>query len=230
MNFPKVLVAAPINERKSYCIEDYLVNCSELTYPNKQFYFVDNSKDQHWHIENIIREGYKCDYVEPFGRNQDYITLSQETIRHYAIKNNFDYLFFKEADIITPPDIIEEMVAYNALVVSANYFIGQGEKSRLMMMEIDDNPLGITTNRNMLTEETFLDYVWQEHRSNMHGFGCLLIHRNIFTQIHFHVLPNDDAHSDTIFFFDLHEAGVSVTNHPVIVKHLNSKWDKIIHA
>jgi hypothetical protein len=230
MDFPKVLVAAPINERKSYCIEDYLQNCSELTYPNKEFYFVDNSSNPEWHIENVVSQGYACGYVQPFGRNQDFITLSQETIRHFAIKNNFDYLFFKEADVIVPSNIIEEMVSYQSPVVSANYFIGQGEKARLMMMEISDNEFGITTNRNMLTEESFLDYVWQENRSDMHGFGCLLIHRSIFTQFAFHVLPNDTSHSDITFFFDLNQAGIKTVSHPVIVKHLNSKWDSIIHT
>lgn len=227
MNFPKVLVAAPVNERKSYCLQEYLDNNSQLTYPNKHFYFVDNSKDDKWHIRAIGSHGLECDYVQPHGRHQDYITLSQEMIRHKAIKGNFDFLFMKESDIITSPDIIEEMISYNSPIVTANYFIGQGEKSRLLMMEIDKNPYGITTNRNITGEENFLEYVLETNRSSMHGMGCLMLHRSVFTKFHFHVSPNDSSHCDTYFWFDIQAAGIPVVVHPVIVVHKNSSWELI---
>jgi len=227
MNFPKVLVAAPVNERKSYCIQDYLDNNKQLSYPNKQFYFVDNSKDEKWGIRTIGSQGLECNYQEPYGRNQNYITLSYEDIRIRAIKGNFDFLFLKESDILTPPNIIEEFLSYNSPIVTANYFIGQGEKSRLLKMEINDEPFTIATNRNIVGEENFLDYVQETNRSSMHGMGCLFLHRSVFTKFHFHVSPNDPSHCDTYFWFDIKAAGIPVVVHPVIVKHLNSSWQSI---
>lgn len=229
MNFPKVLVAAPINERKSYCIEDYLENVSKLTYPNKGYFFSDNSERFMWHREMVVSQGYNCGWVTwQRGRNQDYICASQNQIRGKAIRDGYDFLYMQEVDIFTPHDIIEQLISYNAPVVSAQYFIGQKNNVRLLKMEIENPDYGIYTNRNISATEGYLEQATGESRSSMFGFGCVLIKREIFERFPFRVDKNDVSHSDTFFYMDLHEQGIKVTLHNVFVTHKNSSWDKVL--
>lgn len=229
MTFPKVLVGSPINERKAYCMDDYLTHCCNLTYPNKKFYFVDNSENRDWHVDNVIAKGFDCDYVNPKGRtNQQYICISQNAIRQKAIEENFDFLLFIECDIFPKKNIIEEMISYDEKVVACNYFIGQRENSHLLKTEIEKTTFGNYTNRNINDAEGFLDYVGNKKRSSMFGFGCCLIRRDVFTKFRFHVNSYDRSHADTPFYFDLWEAGIEPICHPEIVRHMNSSWKKVL--
>ncbi len=223
---PKVLVAAPVNERKKYCLAEYLQNCIELTYPNKEFYFVDNSEDVNFHVDEIIANGWDCDYISPIGkRHQDFITISQNIIRKKAIEENFDYLLFLECDIFAPSNIIEQLISYHAPVVSVQYFIGEVENARLLKMEIEPKTFGRYTNRNIFQDEGFLETKGNgKSRSSMNGFGCCLIHKSVLELFPFTVQPNDVSHSDSHYYFQLHEAGIKTTIHPVIVKHKNQSW------
>ena len=226
MYFPSVLVGCPVNEVKDYCIEDYLENISRLTYPNKKFYFVDNSANFDYHFDTFICHGFDCDYVNPQGKkNAEYICECQNMIREKAINEDFDYLFFLECDVFPKPEIIEELLAYDADVVACNYFVGQDKFRQLLKMEIEEGSEGILTNRNITQVEGFLEYGTQKSRSNMFGFGATLIRRNILEQFPFNI--QGSIHADTYWSIDLHNAGVSVVNHPYIATHKNSKWSRI---
>lgn len=224
---PSVLIGCPVNEVKSYCIEDYLENISRLTYQNKKFYFVDNSVNFDWHFDTLICNGFDCDYVSPIGRkNQDYICECQNMIRRKCIDENFDYLLFLECDIFPKAGIIEEMLAYNAPIVACDYFVGKGERRQLLRMDIETPlPNKTITNRNISQIEGFLEYGTQKTRSKMFGFGCTLIRKDILMDFPFH--HEGDSHSDTPFYFDIFTAGISVVNHPYICEHRNSSWTLI---
>ncbi len=225
---PKVLVGAPVNERKDYCTKEYLDNLRRLTYPNKKYYFVDNSPNSVWGYFNIIKNGFECDYVSPTGkRNQDFITESQNLIRKKALEENFDFLMFIEQDLFPEPTIIEQLLSYNTQVSSAKYFIGQGENTRLLELETEEKIFETITNRNIPHEESYFNYP-ENSTSTQSGFGCCLIHRSILEQYPFHVWQDDNSHSDTYFALDLYSAEISITHHPIIVQHKNSSWQKIM--
>lgn len=225
-NLPTVLVGCPVNEVKDYCIEDYLANISRLTYPNKKFYFVDNSPNFDWHIDTFIANGFMCDHVSSKGkRNQEYICECQNMIREKAL--NFDFLLFLECDLFAPKNIIEQMLAYNTDVVACNYFVGTGNRRQLLKMEIE-TPINNEpyTNRNISQIEGFLEHGTQKSRSSMHGYGCTLIRSALLKELEFHT--EGKIHADSFFFMDLHAAGIKPIVHNVIIEHRNSKWSDIL--
>ncbi len=225
---PKVLVGAPVNERKDYCTQEYLDNLKRLTYPNKEFYFVDNSRDYRWHIDAIINREFECEHLKIRSkRNQEYICESQNILRKKTLEENFDFLMFIEQDLFPEPTIIEQLLSYNTQVASAKYFIGQGENTRLLELETEEKVFETITNRNIPHEESYFNYP-ENSTSTQSGYGCCLIHRSILEQYPFHVSQDDNSHSDTYFALDLYSAGIEITQHPIIVRHHNSSWNQIM--
>ncbi len=230
LSLQSVLVACPINEVKSYALDNYFRQCLNLSYPNKEFYFVDNSGNEKWHLDNVVAKGWDCDYVAPKGRrNCEYLCESQNKIRERFLEGNFDYLFSLECDIGVPLNIIEQMIAYNEPIVSCNYFINHKDKAHLLKTEIEAPVFGNMTNRNIDQMQGFIEHgrPQQQSNSSFFGFGCCLMHRSIVERFPFNVLPDDPSHSDTIFYFELYEAGIKTKLHDVIVKHNNSSWEDV---
>jgi hypothetical protein len=226
----KVLVGCPVNSRKQYCLDDFITQCRNLTYYNKELYFVDNSEDSTFHVKQFLMQGFNCDYISPKKHtNQEYITISQLKIRDKALKENFDYLLFLECDIFCPLNIIEQMIAYNKPIVAAQYFIGGVKDTRILKTDIEESVMGLMVNRDIKKYEGFMEH-GRNTRSKMFGYGCTLIHRDILKKYPFRIKRNDPSHSDTLFYFDLYRDKQKVQVHPVTMEHHNSSWHKITDA
>lgn len=226
MSLPKVLIVSPTSERKSYCTIDFVNNLRNLTYPEKDFCFCDNSFDPLFHISEFILRGIDCLYVHPQNKtNQQYICQSYNALRDYFLKGNWEYFCTIECDLFPPPDIIERLLAYQKPVVSARYFIGQGKHSHLLATHIDDT-FSPNLNRNIFCEEGFHEYGTRETISGNSGLGCCMIHRSVVTQIPFRLM-DATTHNDTIFSLDLDYFGIDVTYDDEIITHQNSSWEYI---
>src|SRR3989344_4069835 len=105
----RVLIGTPIHISKDYCMERWLENVSQLTYPADLF-LVDNSPGLGY-VEKV--KGYCTKYkimnykIEHLEINQKLgpdirIEVSQETIRHYVLTHNYDAWFSWECDQIIP--------------------------------------------------------------------------------------------------------------------------------
>lgn len=223
----KVLIGCPVNERKQYCVGDYLINVTNFTYLSKDFYFCDNSHDATWHVKNFLLKGYNCGYVSPNKKqNHHYVTESFNKIREYFLQSDCDYWLCLEIDLFPPPDIIESMLAYNEQIVSARYFIGDGKDSRLMSMEFDDT-FQPNTNRNMTLTENFVEYGSGKTISGSSGLGCLLIHKDVMRQITFFISDEEYTHADTYFSRTLDFFDIPVTYHDEIIEHRSQNWNYV---
>lgn len=223
---PSVLVGCPVSQVKEYCISQYLVQCLNLTYPNKTLHWIDNSVNQQWHVHNLLLKGFSCDYVHQKGRrNQVYITECQNMLRQKAIYENFDYLFMLECDIFCQLNIIEQLMAYDEDICAARYLIGEGDKSQILATAVDSLPFGMRSQRNM--EEGFLEFGRKKTNNRFFGFGCILWKTEIIKHFPFHVEEKVNAHADMYAFMDYYEAGIKVQEHPVLVGHRNSSWSQI---
>lgn len=226
-NNPKVLVACPVNECKSYCIGDYLDNILKLTYPNKDFYFVDNSENNAWHCSKFLWEGYDCDYVKPNGRKNNVILHEcQEMIRYKALQGGYSHLLMLECDMLPRAQIIEEMLAYETTVVTCDYFVAQKDESTLLRMDIEDT-FGNYTNRKMNFLESFLDHGQRSPKAKQLGFGCCLFSRQILQEIPFTISENDSFHADTHYYFMANQKGIPIKIHNTIIEHRNSSWANV---
>ena len=64
----------------------------------------------------------------------------------YALENDFDYLLHLETDIFPPTDVIERLLDAKQKVVGAMYHIELGERSTLMIQQIEDFGNDLITN------------------------------------------------------------------------------------
>ena len=225
----KVMIAAPINSVKDYCLDDFIKTISSLDYVDKQLYLVDNSDNLNYHVENVIlKYGVDCDWVNPKSKkSKEIITESQNLIRKKFLMSDCEYLLFIEQDITPPSNILLELISYQSQVSVARYFLGTNAYPIHLIGTEIEKTFGKETNRNISTMEDFIFYGKENTPSEMFGFGVILFHRDILRQTSFFTDTNSKAHSDTSFYFFLKDRGIKVNVHNVICKHNNSDWSKI---
>lgn len=225
-NYPKILVSAPINKVKQYCIWEYFAIVKNLTYPNYSLYFVDNSKDENFHKE-IRAHGIDCDRIAPEGKSsREFMCECNNKIRERVLNGGYDYLLNIECDLYVPLDIIENLLAHNKQVAACVYFIYTGEDSTLMLQEIESiNPASShKETRNVGAIEGFCAFDGTLKSYYACGIGVSLISRNILRDIKFRV-GDDSGHSDSFFYQDLYRMGLKpYIDTSIAVHHFNQSW------
>lgn len=227
-NYPKVLVGCPINQKKDYCLPQFIETVMNLMYPNFDIYLSDNSENKNYH-RNIYRKyGIECDHLVP---DTDHpmagIAASQNQIRTRCLFGGYDFLFSLEQDVTPPtPYIIELLMNHHKDFVSAPYYIGTNENSTIAMMDIEPfyyNP----QNRLLPFEESAFKLNGQLIETHGAGLGCALIHRSVLETIPpFGFLP-EKKHipSDTFFYLDCKKVGIPLyLDTSLICKHNNQEW------
>lgn len=228
---PRVLVAAPTNIVKNYCLQQWCDFTNNLTYPNYERLLVDNSPSINYSFHVRQKMG-NCRWHNPKGKsNVRYMAECQEVIRKYAIKNKFDYIFSLEVDI-TPAvnNIIELLMIHNKLVVSAMYHILKSTETYLCLQELDTNDENAVARRlDNGSDMLFVDGTCKKVFSA--GLGCTLIKREVFEKIPFKYVEGINAHADSFFSNDLFEAGISnwVDTSIQSCIHNNQDWSKHTH-
>lgn len=225
----KVLVGTPISDKKAYCIDEFISNCNNFSYLNREHYFVCNSTNIYWHAKNIVTKyGIDTDWVNPIGkRSVDYITESQNKIRKKFLEGDYTHLFLLEVDIFPKQNIIEELLSYDAPVAIARYFLGNLRfPIHTIGSEIEKN-YGKITNRNISTEENFFEYGSGKTRSSMFGFGQIMICRDLVERTPFFIDEGSVSHSDSSWWMWLGEQGIMPAIHDEIAPHKNSDWGYI---
>lgn len=226
---PKILISCPTSIRKEYVLSQYFENIRSLSYPEKYFYFCDNSHDPIFHVKEILLKGFECGYVSPHGKpNNVYICESYNLIRDYFLKGDYDYLLTLEADEFPQKDILEEMLMYDYPVVAARYFWGEGENSRLLGFEMDDS-FGDNINRIIGLQEGFSEYGTGKTKSFNPALGCCLIKRDVVEEIEFRVADHN-IHNDSYFHLDRYFSGIDCKIIDIIVEHRNQGWSGITDA
>lgn len=223
MENPKVLVASPTYEGMKYCEEEFLNSIKELDYPNYDILIVDNSKDGSYfdHLKERFSGIHIIKDLSKEEKNLLRLIGSRNKIIDYAIQNNYDYILMMDSDVISPNNIIKELLNCCKDLVSGlyyNYFISDGEtkylpvawteltdeefeeiKQKVQLPSFIKSPADL---RARLTEE--------EAKSNkvlpvvIPSAGCMLIGRKVFTKIKYGILDTSEQEniktSDDIFF------------------------------
>ena len=225
---PKILLGAPINQRKAYVLDEWLAFIRTLTYPNLHVILVDNSNDPKWH-KTIIAKGFDVRRVEPKGRPEAYIAASQEVIREYALANGFDYLFSLECDNFCPQDTIERLLVYRTDNINVPYFLKEGINTTVGVQL-----MGITqaTYRrfDVPPPESCIGFFDGKLKTGIPSIGCSLFSRELLTKVKFRHDPNQlGKFSDSWFHLDSMRAGIT----PIIVTDIisthkrNPQWSSI---
>lgn len=230
MTLPKVLVGVVTYEGKDYIWNKFSSNLKNLSYPNHDILFVDNTKNKRY-TKKINKEGFECIHVKRGETSRESQADSLNVIRKRFIDGGYDYLMLIESDLIPPKDIIERLMSHNKLVVGCIYLIGydysdsQPPRPCLFSARKDKNGKSETYN-----VPRGFDY-FGKGLTKIHGcgFGTTLIHKNIINKFKFwYYLEGTVKHSDVLFYMDLHNNGYSAyvdTN--IIIPHFNSDWKDV---
>jgi hypothetical protein len=222
----RILLYSPVSDHKDYILHEWItyVNNMKYIYPF-DILLIDNSKNPEYH-----KQYSNCIYYQRKDENQSIRAIMadcDEIARKYVIENDYDYMFKLECDLFPPMNIIEELLYYNKPVIGCSYFIGFGNESRLLAMEIDTH--GTERNTRQLTWlQSFINYDGTVKKAFQIGTGCILIHKKILNRIKFRIVDNDDSHADSWFHHDLFFMDIPVYLHTgIIPRHENSKWTEI---
>lgn len=225
---PRILLGTPINKRKQYVLDEWLEFIRTLTYPNLQMLLVDNSQDPNWH-KAIIAKGFHVVYVEPTGRPEAYIAKSQEVIREYALKHNFDYLFSLECDNFAPVNVIERLLARRKDNINVPYFLKEGTQTTVGVQL-----LGINQPKyrrfDIPPHTSSIEFFDGQLKTGIPSIGCSLFSRKLLKAQQFRVDPKQmGKFSDSFWHYDSERNGFT----PYIVTDListhkrNPQWSSI---
>ncbi len=219
----RVLVGCPTSDYKSYCLEEYATSVKSLTYDNYDILLVDNSKDDSY-SEKIKQLGINTIKAEYSERAIDRIVSSRNILRQSALANNYDYLLSLEQDVIPPKDVIERLLSCNKKIIAGVYFgtkTRQGETKLIPYLgnSYQDkykllNPDIIMNNSGLIR----VDYC---------GLGCVLIHKDVLSEVEFKIQQPRKGFDDTLFCQDALKKGFEIfADLSVKCKHLfiNRPW------
>ncbi len=240
-NIPNILLAFPTSDKKDYCLNYFLKQLSEFTYPNLDIIMIDNSINERkeWLFKQFEKYGLqkriKYYYYNPKNLTfREMIRDCHNLIREQVLQNGYDFLYSLESDHFTAPNIIEHLLAFKKLVVGLPYFIGTGFASMYICSktEMCGNialEIALTSDLGFLYTDGFLKRTYQI------GLGNTLIHRSVLEKIEFRIETegkyNLETYFDDQFFYrDCKKLGIPVyVDTSNMSYHWNVHWDKILN-
>jgi len=234
MKWPKILVFTPTYVGKDYCLEKFIQNCKNLTYPNFEHIFLDNSNDQGVYYNKLCRKlkplGIKVFRVQRGNSSREALARAQNKAREVFLAGNYEYLMSLESDIFPASNIMEALVWDNKDVVTGLYLIGEKEKVQTVCVTIPwENEKTGTMGTQVVDPKDIGKWFRQGlKRCSAGGMGCCLMSRYVVEKIPFTYIPGHSAHSDVFFFNTANQLGfeVYVDTH-LTCGHLNSSWDLV---
>ena len=222
---PKVLVGCPTCDIYNYCLNDYINVVKNLTYGNYDVVLVDNSKTDEY-ANKLINLGFKVlkDTYRDDARER--IMSSRNILKDYMLDNGYDYLLSLEQDVIPPADIIERLLSYNKMIVSATYFNyvkWKGSDILVPLLLIGKNPNDFKA-RYMQIDKLSPARLTEVKAC---GLGCVLIHRDVLDKIEFRYEKDKKGFDDVWFCADSKKLGFEIfADTGILCKHLikNKPW------
>jgi hypothetical protein len=205
---PKILVATPTYEGKNYCLEEFIDNVANFSYPRSRFDFMifDNSKEPS--NAKMINEKYG---VKVHWRDYSGMTIIQklaethEAIRQHAINNHYDYLLHLESDVFPPTDVIEQLLFTKKNIIGVPYNLFGGGQRRLVTQGFQEGDVASEFFVSSLNLGHHHHWFFDGNikRLTTNGIGCTLMKVNTIGNIPFRYVEGDVAAPDTWFTRDL---------------------------
>jgi len=219
---PKVLIGTPTFKGMRYCLKEFLNGIRAIDYPDCNFLFVDNSKEDDFF--NELKKEKNIELIRDDTQetsNIDRLISSRNKILQYASKKDYDYLLMLDADVIPPKNILKELISLNKDIVSGvyfNYFNVSGETKWLpcawkeLSQEIfnkikEKNPsliAGFDSPEGMTEHLTDLD-VKSGKLSEVvvPSAGCMLLSKNVFKNISYEMPEHKKQNqTDDVYFLE----------------------------
>ena len=228
MDYPKILVGAPVAGHYEYCLSQYLAALQNFDYPNYDILLVDNSETDIFYQKlkllgiPVVRLGHEEEAIKMRmvqGRNY---------LRKKVLDEGYDYFFNLDQDVIPPRDTLKRLVTHQKKVLTGiyyNYFKIENEWKKTpiiyRLLTPTEQQTLLTQGKENLAQtnldlyrrlegnqwdftKTYVEYTTSDVATpklleiEACGTGCILIHRDILTQLNFKF--NEGAGFDDVIF------------------------------
>ena len=199
---PKILIGCPTYQGQAFCLDRFLEGLQKLK-GDFDVLFVDNSEYPGYFetLQQVKVEGHKVVVLrdEPKDSGDSRIARiisSRNGCREYFLKNNYDYLFFLDTDMISPPDAISQLLVVDADIASGNYLCRQDINGKLLVL-----PALYKHHGNQLATLT-MEEAKQDKLIDIAvcGLGCCLIKRQVLEKIAFRPFAQSKTGGEDVAF------------------------------
>jgi len=217
--YPKILVGGPVTEFKLGPMPQFVANLKKFSYPNMTVVFTDNSPTDSLREAmkpfksnfplHIIPTNYRAYVRERLveGRNLlRAIMLKQKDLSAFELspeyekvvrelqKEDFDYFFSLEQDVLPPTDVLEKLLAWNKDIVQGVYFNQKRDEQTNTTKII---PMAWTWGDPEIKEVEFLRDMTMDHlipsrlqQIAASGVGCVLMKKEVLANMRENVYEN----------------------------------------
>jgi GT2 family glycosyltransferase len=228
----KILCGIPCYSEKKYCWEAFLENLNKMIAPNMDVLFVDSSKRN-----NRLKIGgyfsafdYQKENITPLENGRETLAAAQNIIRKHALKNEYTHVLFLEQDIFPEKYDLMDLLSCNKPVVGRPYFkYSEYHKDDFIVWtEVITLPDG-----SLDAQVIPVIDVYDKLNGNLQevfniGVGFCLIEKQVFQDIEFRVVKNEEPHSDTYFAQDLFSKKIPFYAKTEIIKHIDTEFNNKI--
>lgn len=130
----KIIIGTPIHQSKDYSMERWLACVSALDYP-ADLLLVDNSEDPEY-VKKVQAycEKYKIPHfkivhidIPEDAHIEKRLGMAREVIREEVLKENYDFWYSLECDVIVPPDALTKLLGF----IGDFWMVSHGYPSRI---------------------------------------------------------------------------------------------------
>lgn len=199
-NTPRVLIGCPTSYRHKHCIEKFIQALKQLTYPNFDVLFVDETQGEEY-ADYLRKNNFKVIKNYPqstakIGR----IIENRNVLISYCINNNYDFMFFLDTDVIPPIDSIEKLIRHNKDITAGIYLANQNINNKVSLLPVlrglsDYQDYSKIIQLEEIKEDKFFEIFGC-------GFGCCLIKKQVFEKVKLRFNLHLDSSEDFIFCYD----------------------------
>ena len=217
IQFPKILVGAPVYSNKKYVTLHWIESVKGLTYHNYDVIVVDNSKPSTKFEDTFTKNGISVIRSEPHENPFQRVAEARQKLNDYAINGGYDYLLSIEQDVMVPPGVLETLLSHNKQIVGAPYivsshtdehrrhidYIVSASKLDNILDRIDE----VDVNEWYLTKEIENQGLLKVKSCSL---GCTLVSTQVLQQIRVRFNPVINRADDSYFFQDCYDKGIPV--------------------
>jgi len=237
----RVLIAIPANDRKLYCLKEFLEGLEKLVeYTTGKGYdvdvvFTDDTEGNNKLTDILEQEGYKVIKLnltndEKFSDDNEFRVKARNTLREYFLGTKFDFIFWLDADMITSEEIIVRFIQHDLDIVSGVYYtISNGRIIPLTFGHAleDRDYTKIPPNEPIPNKHLYIDKLIPSRLIDVvcAPFGNTLMKRKVMEDIPFRWWQGCLGDESVVWFFDAHKKGYKV----YVDTHFHSKhmWEEI---
>ncbi len=200
----KVLIGVVTYGKQRYCLDDFLMCLSKQTVKADVLFVVNNGESAYATLIKSKRFNAVED-PKPASNRIEKIVNGRKYLREYALKNDYDYLFFVDSDVMIPSRALEYLLATGADVVAGAYLNTFMIDGKPVIAPVLFKDLGNGECQQFTYNGAAVPKVMEVGAA---GFGCTLISRKVLQAVDLRTFNNSvSGGEDMAFFVDARAKG-----------------------